>query len=107
MNHFKFVTKYIVNIIKSKRDGRSIKPFGLAAYRKNDPNRKAMLLYCSFLELTIDLYQWQEVTTQIIQVHMHDGAENEIMKENKEDLSICTWLQFVPMCSHEARTYFM
>ena len=79
----------------------------LAAYRKNDPNRKAMLLYCSFLELTIDLYQWQEVTTQIIQVHMHDGAENEIMKENKEDLSICTCLQFVPMCSHEARTCFM
>ena len=60
-----------------------------------------------FLELTIDVYQWQEVTTQIIQVQMHDGAENEIMKENKEDLSICTWLQFVPMCSHETRTYFM
>ena len=47
------------------------------------------------------------MTTQIIQVHMHDGAENEIMKENKEDLSICTRLQFVPICSHDARTYFM
>ena len=47
------------------------------------------------------------MTTQIIQVHMHDGAENEIMKENKEDLSICACLQFVPMCSHEARTNFV
>ena len=50
-------TKYIFNISKSKEIGRSIKLFGLDAYRRNDQNRKYMPPYCSFLELTIDLYQ--------------------------------------------------